>query len=127
MGIANDISARKRAEDLLKAATDRMMLAARAGGVGIWDYDPVNNRLVWDDQMYRLYGITEHRFSGAYEAWQAGVHPEDRRRGDEEIQLALQGERDFDTEFRVVWPDGTIRSIRALAIVQRDAWVKLCA
>ena len=119
--IANDISPRKRAEELLKTATDRMNLAVRAGGVGIWDYDPVNNVLVWDEQMYRLYGITEHHFSGAYETWRAGVHPEDRQRGDEDIQLALQGQRDFDTEFRVVRPDGTIRNIRAYAVVQRDA------
>ena len=35
--------------------------------------------------------------------------------------MALRGEKEFDTEFRVVWPDGTIHNIRALAIVQRNA------
>jgi signal transduction histidine kinase/FixJ family two-component response regulator len=34
--------------------------------------------------------------------------------------MAIRGERDFDTEFRVVWPDGSIHNIRAMAIVQRD-------
>ncbi|MCX7019004.1 MAG: response regulator [Candidatus Sumerlaeota bacterium] len=119
--IIYDITERKRIEEQLKQVTDRLMLAARAGGVGIWDYDVVNNRLAWDDQMFRLYGITQDQFGGAYEAWQAGVHPEDRQRGDEEIRFALLGEKDFDTEFRVVWLDGTIRNIRALALVQRDA------
>ncbi|MEO8594575.1 MAG: PAS domain S-box protein, partial [Candidatus Solibacter sp.] len=119
-GIARDITERKCAEAQLMQATDRLTLAARAGGVGIWDYDVVNNRLVWDDQMLRLYGITPEQFGGAYEAWQAGVHPEDRQRGHEEIQLALQGMKDFNTEFRVLWPDGSIHAIRALALVQRD-------
>ena len=118
--VESDITERKQSEDKLKQTSARLTLAARAGGVGIWDYDVVNNVLIWDDQMYHLYGITQDQFSGAYEAWQAGLYPEDRLRGDEEIQLALQGEKDFDTEFRVVWPDGTIRNIRALAIVQRD-------
>ena len=68
-----------------------------------------------------LYGITRDQFGGAYEAWQAGLHPEDKQRGDEEIQLALRGEKDFDTEFRVLWPDGSTHHIRALATVQRDA------
>ena len=119
MGTLQDITARKEAEELLRQTTDRLMLAARAGGVGIWDYDVVRNELVWDGQMFRLYGITRDQFGGAYEAWQAGVHPDDRQRADGEIQLGLEGEKDFDTEFRVVWPDGSVRNIRALALVQR--------
>ena len=120
MGTLQDITERKRAEGVLRQVSDRLSLAARAGGVGIWDYDVVKNRLVWDDQMYHLYGISQDQFSGAYESWQAGLHPEDRQRGDEEIQRALRGEKEFDTEFRVLWPDGIARNIRALAIVQRD-------
>jgi PAS domain S-box-containing protein len=105
----------------LQHTTERLALAAKAGGVGIWDYDVVQDTLIWDDEMFHLYGITRDRFSGAYEAWAAGVHPEDRRRGNEEIQQAIRGEKEFDTEFRVLWPDGTIRHIRALARVQRNA------
>jgi len=121
LGISRDITEHKQAEEMLRQATDRLTLAARAGGVGIWDYDVVNDKLVWDDQMFSLYGITQDQFGGAYAAWQAGLHPEDRLIGDEEIQRALRGEKDFNTEFRVVWLDGTIHNIRALALVQRDA------
>ena len=120
-GTTQDITERKQAKEKLEEMADRLTLASRAGGVGVWDFDTVHNRLVWDDQMYRLYGITEDQFSGAYEAWKAGLHPEDLVRGDAEIQMALRGEKEFDTEFRVVWPDGSIHFIRALAIVQRDA------
>jgi PAS domain S-box-containing protein len=118
--IIHDITERKRAKTLIQQANDRLSLAVRTSGVGIWDYDVVNNRLVWDNQMFRLYGIRPDQFAGAYEAWQAGLHPEDRSRGNDEIQKALRGEREFDTEFRVVWPDGTTRIIHALASVQRD-------
>ena len=119
--IIHDITARKQGEELLRQVTDRLSLATRAGGVGIWDYDVVNNRLVWDDQMFRLYGITQDQFVGAYEAWQAGLHPEDRARGHSELQMALCGEKEFNTEFRVLRPDGATRNIQALALVQRDA------
>ena len=118
---ARDITERKQVEEDLLQTTDRLWLATRAGGVGIWDYDVVNNRLTWDDEMFALYGITADQFAGAYEAWQAGLHPEDRERGDEEIQKALRGEKEFDTEFRVLWPDGSTHNVRALALVQRDA------
>ena len=104
--------------DLLRS-TERLALATEAGGVGIWDYDVLANKLIWDDQMFRLYGIARTRFSGAYEAWQSGVHPEDQARGHAEMQQALRGKKDFDTEFRVRWPNGTVRHIRAVARVQR--------
>ena len=107
--------------EALAQSAERLALATRAGGVGVWDYDPVHNTLVWDDQMYRLYGVAEDRFVGAYACWHQGLHPDDKARGDAEIQQALRGEKDFDTEFRVVWPNGEIRNIRAIAVVQRDA------
>jgi len=121
LGISRDITERKAAEEALHQLSNRLSLAVKAGGVGIWDWDLVNNTLTWDDQMFALYGITREQFSGAYDAWQAGLHPDDRTRGDAEIQQALRGEREFNTEFRVLWPDGTIRNIRALALVHRDA------
>ena len=105
----------------LAAARTQLALATQAGGVGIWGYEVGSNRLTWDDQMYQLYGITPETFDGAYTAWQAGLHPDDRARGDLEFQQALNGEKDFNTEFRVLWPDGSGHSIRARGIVQRDA------
>ena len=108
-------------EELLRQVTDRLTLAVRVSGLGVWDYDVVNNKLVWDEHTHSLYGITPDQFSGAFEAWQSVVHPEDRLKGDEEVQLALRGEKDFDTEFRVIWPDGTTHNIRGIGLVQRDA------
>ena len=110
----------RQREQLLHHTTERLTLAADAGKVGIWDYDVINNHLLWDEQMFRLYGITRDQFSGAYDAWQAGLHPDDRQRGDSAIQLALSGEQDFDITFRVLWPDGSIHHIRGFATVERD-------
>jgi PAS domain S-box-containing protein len=121
MAQIQDITERKRAQEGLLLTSDRLSLATRAGGVGIWDYDVVNDNLTWDDQMFRLYGKARERFSSAYEAWKSSLLPEDLQRGDDEVQMALRGEKEFDTEFRVLWQDGTVHYIRALALVQRDA------
>jgi len=119
--VERDITARKQAEDALRQITTRLTLATRAGGVGIWDYDIVNNKLVWDDQMYLLYGISPDQFGGAYEAWLAGVHRDDVWRANAANEMAIAGEKDFDIEFRIIWPDGSVHTIRGLATVQRDA------
>jgi signal transduction histidine kinase len=95
----------------------RLTLALRASNVGVWEYDVIAGSLVWDDQMYRLYGITEDSFGGAYEAWERGLHPEDLEAGRRELLDALAGKKKFDTEFRVLWPSGEVRYIRALADV----------
>ena len=114
------VRAVRRANRRLEKANEHLALATRAGAVGIWNYDPVNDRLDWDEQMFRLYGITQDRFSGNCAAWLNTLHPDDRHRCDEEMNRAIRGEKDFDAEFRVVWPDGGIRHIRASASLRRD-------
>lgn len=108
-----DITERKAAEELLQTSKNRLEAAASAGIVGVWDWDIINNRLVWDKVMYGLYGIREEDWGGAYEAWASAIHPEDRVITENEIQAALRGEREYAPEFRIVWPDGSIRHIKA--------------
>jgi len=119
-GFISDITERKQSEGALVKTAQRLTLATKAAGVGIWEFDIATRKLKWDDQMLRLYGITSADFHGTYKSWKNLVHPEDQQRTDEEIQMALRGEKDFDTEFRVVWPDGAIRNIRALSTLQRN-------
>lgn len=119
--IFHDITELKRAEEALREVSARLSLAVKAGGVGIWDWDCVADTLVWDEQMYALYGISKNSFTGAYESWRSVVHPDDVKRGENEIARAISGEKNFDTEFRVIWPDGSVHDIRALATVIRDA------
>lgn len=115
-----DVSDRKQTEIQLQDLTNRLELATRSAKMGIWDWDVVRDRLLWDDRMYDLYGIHPEDFSEAYKAWEAGVHPEDLIPSRTALRQALNGEKDFNTEFRIVWPDGAIRHIEAHAIVQRD-------
>lgn len=117
LNILEDNEAQKKE---LESVTSRLSLATKAGGIGVWDWDITRNILTWDKQMYDLYGIKEADFSGAYEAWQNGLHPDDKERGDQEIQMAIKGEKEFDTTFRVVWPDQSIHYIRAFANVLRN-------
>ncbi len=101
--------------------SERLKLATNNSSIGIWDYDVINNILVWDDIMMQLYGIEKENFKGAYEAWTEGVHPEDVARAELELQQALNGEKEFDTDFRVVWPNGSFRYLKAKAIVHWDS------
>lgn len=118
--VFRDTTAEREVQQRQESLTNRLELATKAGKIGVWDWDVVKNELVWDDMMYKLYGIKKEDFSGAYEAWQNGLHPDDKKRGDEEIKLALEGKKAFDTSFRVIWPDKSVHDIRAFGFVQRD-------
>ena len=115
-----DITERKRDQQQVERLSERLKLANRAAEVGVWDWDVQSNVIVWDDSMYTLYGIKREDFSGAYEAWFQSLHPKDSERLDAEIQSALRSETEYDTEFRIVRPDGVVRYIRAIADVIRD-------
>ena len=99
--------------ELLAAATN-------AAGIGLWKWDVPADVLTWDDKMYAIYGIRAADFSGAYEAWAAGLHPDDAEEARLETQRALDGVKAYDTQFRVVWPGGGIHWIQAKATVTRD-------
>jgi PAS domain S-box-containing protein len=111
---------RKRTEEL-KLMNERFLLATHAARLGVWDWDIQKNELVWDDGMYKLYGIKKDEFAGAYEAWLNGLHPDDRINSEEMSKLARQGEKDYDTEFRVVWPDGSTHYLKAFGQIVRDS------
>jgi len=106
-----DITERKQAEEYSNKITERLDLATRSAKMGIWDWDIQKNELVWDDQMYQLYGVDREDFDGAYETWLSGIHPDDMERCNKESEQARSGEGVYDSEFRVIWPDGTIRHV----------------
>ncbi len=120
IGNIMDITDRKRADEDIRRMNERFTLAAHAARLGVWDWDIQKNELLWDDRMYALYGLRKEDFAGAYEAWLQGLHPDDRALCDEVSRLARIGEAEYDTEFRVVWPDGSIHYLKAYGLVVRD-------
>ncbi len=112
-GVILDNTDQREAEEALRISTARLQLATRTAQIGIWDWDVVKNELMWDDSMFQLYGIQAEEFGGAYDAWARTIHPEDKAYAEGEIQAALRGEHEYAPEFRIVWPDGSIRHIKA--------------
>lgn len=99
----------------------RFHFATESAKIGVWEWDLITNALVWDDRMYKLYGVSKDDFSGAYDAWTSGLHKDDRKRSEDEINKAVKLGKIFNTTFRVVWPDGTTRQIRAYGKPIKDA------
>jgi len=121
VGAFQDISMRKQIEAQLQAAHERFSIAAHAAGIGVWEWDVASNTLTWDEGMYRLYACPRSAAAEPYALWAQAVHPEDLLRCEAALQAALDGTRDYDPEFRVRLPEGTVRHVKAAARVLRDA------
>ncbi len=117
----NDISERKQAEVKAEKLTDRLDLATTSAALGIWDWDIANNILLWDKRMYKLYNISEKEFSSIYEGWTSRIHEDDRTRVVAEMQDAIEGIKDYNTEFRIVWKDSSLHHIKASGIIERNS------
>jgi PAS domain S-box-containing protein len=120
MTMSREITERKLAENELREKEERLSLATAINGVGIWDWNLKTQQMIWDDSMYTLYHLRREDFIGTEEAWRKSLHPDDLARGDREVEEAIAGIKPFDTEFRVVWPNGEIHYIKAVAKIFRD-------
>lgn len=107
----------------IAATLRRLELAARVGGLGIFDWDVRSGEVHWDDALFEMYGIGERdRINpNDYAFWRERVHPDDVGRAEQSIERMLAGDGDYAAEFRVSRSDGEVVDLRATAYVERDA------
>ncbi|MBV9775105.1 MAG: PAS domain S-box protein [Gemmatimonadetes bacterium] len=99
-------AARQEAERL----EERLRLALESAAIGTWDFHPVTGTLVWDARCRAVFGFGPEAHVD-YDAFLTAVHPEDRERADEVVRRALDpaGDGRCHAQYRVLWPDGTVR------------------
>lgn len=96
--------------------TEAMLAETEAlGRAGAWEWDLVRNVATWSAELYRIFGVCPDQFEPTYESFLAAVHPDDRDRVKQALDsTAKTGER-YEIEYRIVRPDGEVRSVRARA------------
>jgi diguanylate cyclase (GGDEF)-like protein/PAS domain S-box-containing protein len=101
----------------------RLMLAARAGRLGIWDYDIASDTITCDAQWLQIMGLPPHRARQSLQEFRAIIHPEDVERATEVPKTArklLAAAEDYSIEFRIIRPDGEVRWVRSMASIIED-------
>ena len=94
------------------ASEERLRLALGAGRFGSWQFDVSTGQLEASDQCKAHFGLgPSDRFS--IELFRGAVHPDDRPRVDAAVDMAIAAAGDYETEYRCVWPDGSVHWINA--------------
>jgi PAS domain S-box-containing protein len=105
----------------LVQSEQRRSLALAAGRMGSWDWDPVAGHFAWDDGQYRIFGVDPESFALTIENIRALIHPDDWSHLQNAIKPTAQSSPAFQTEFRVIRPDGQLRWCIGTAVASVDA------
>ncbi len=119
-GVLTDVTERRAAEAALHQASERAALATRGAGMGTWEQDLITGQSYWDEQMWRLRGLSPRTTPLSVEERMALVHPDDREATLRELDRATAEGRLSNLEFRVRWPDGQWRWIASRSTAVRD-------
>jgi PAS domain S-box-containing protein len=126
-GTIQDITERKRTEEALQVisrklqeSNARLEEAQRIANVGHYSWNLIENRVIWSDEVYRIYGLEPQQGPIDLAKVSEMIHPEDRELVFRAAEEALQSELPADIEHRLVRPDGEVRTIHSVGTVKRD-------
>ncbi|MEO0565017.1 MAG: ATP-binding protein, partial [Chloroflexota bacterium] len=114
-----NITEYRKHEALLAEKERTLSLSLKAAKAGVWVWHIREDFIDWDDQILAIHGLTRDTFDGTYKAWRNCVHPEDIAEAEGAVQLALDDIKPLEKEFRIIKPDGTVRSVLDQAVVVR--------
>ncbi|MBI5295674.1 MAG: PAS domain S-box protein [Chloroflexi bacterium] len=108
-----DITERKQAEDTLIQVNDRLALAQRLAGAGIWDWDLATGKLNWSPEFFHLFGLDPARTDATFDTWRGALHPDDVQGAEQRIDQAIRNHVPLFNEYRIVTPSDETRWIGA--------------
>ncbi len=118
--VASDITIRKQAEDELKQSRSKLDLALHSAEMGVWSWDIQNDIRYFDQQVCTLLGLKPNLFGGTSDEFFFAIHPDDRANVKRNLIRVLEENAPYNPEYRTVWPDGSVHSIKARGKLIRD-------
>jgi PAS domain S-box-containing protein len=116
LGILEDVTERRRAEADLRESEAALQAAQHLAHVGSWRWDIQSNRLEWSDEMFHIFGLDPVGFSrDLAEVVARAIHPDDRAAVEAVNRSVLEHGQPLPLEYRLVWADGTVRTVWAEA------------
>jgi len=111
LAMVEDITEKKKSEESLRDSEERLRLAQQAARMGTFEWNIRTGVNTWAPELEAMYGLPTGGFSGTQAAFENLVHPDDREQVRDLIEQSLKAGQPTRGEWRVMWPDGSIRWI----------------
>jgi PAS domain S-box-containing protein len=118
--LAAAVTERKGLQDTAQLSEDRLQMALDSAGSGVWTYDVITGTVTWSATLEAIHGLPHGTFGGTFEAHLQVIHPEDREHVARTITASIESGQPYQIEYRIVRPDGSVRSIRERGRAFRD-------
>src|SRR5229473_2555061 len=115
IGAVTDTTDSKRDEEALRRSGSNLAEAQRLTHTGSWAWRVAGRDVLHvSEEWYRIYGFDPEGGPPAWEERLRRVHPEDRAKWQGAIDRAIGEKSDYEVEFRILLPDGTVKYIHTV-------------
>ncbi len=117
-----DITERKKIRENLTENLNLLSNTQELAHIGSWELDVETSKLIWSDEIYRIFGIDPQQFEGSYEKFLETVHPDDREAVNEAYVNSLRDDANtYEIEHRIVRRDNNeVRYVYEKCYHERD-------
>jgi PAS domain S-box-containing protein len=110
IGSCVDVTELMTKEEALREFEERVVLAAEAAHLGVWEMYPATNQLWMSDGARTLFQF-DYETRVDHAAVQERIHPEDRALRDSAVKTAIETRSGYEIEYRILLRDGAVRWI----------------
>ena len=109
-----DVTERKRTEDALQQSEAYLAHAQGLSHTGSFGWQVATGEIIWTAETFRIFGY-DPATRPSIELVVARTHPDDRAAVQRTVDQAARDNKDFEHEYRLLMPDGTVKQVHALA------------
>ncbi len=116
-----DVTQEREAKIELEAQKDRAQMAIDSAEMGVWDWNPGENLMIWDEKLFQIYGYQGKSVISTMDAWKKAIHPDDVTRVMREASDMMVTGRKKSIDYRSLWPNGSVKHLRSQARPMKNA------
>jgi PAS domain S-box-containing protein len=117
--VFRDVSEQRGAAQASRKNQELLQLIHKIGKIGHWEWNSLTDDNKWSPEIEALYGLPPGGFEGGYQGWAKLLHPDDLPKAEQDVRRAMETGEYF-SEFRVIWPDGSVHWLETRAQVFKD-------
>src|ERR1700733_7149090 len=114
VGAVMDTTESNRAEKKLRRSEESLLEAQKLSHTGSWRHDVASGAVIVSPEIYRIHDIKPDDDASNTEFFFSRFHPEDRKRVVDLFEKAEIEKTEFQVDYRIVLPDGTIRHLHTI-------------